>query len=208
MQWGVIAGMSGVAAVTAVAVSGPEVVRYPLPESVARERLAAAPLPEPLLALSGKTVVLLREEGGLTWMLGAADNRSVGRVTLAGDGAATDVTIEFELSDMALGAPGLSRTRFSRAMFENMFREHVDALLSGRPFDANRSMMGLAQEIQSDPAVMREFGQALGDQFNEVATMLNESEDFATMGMPMEPAVDGREAVAPNPEATRPTTRL
>lgn len=206
MQWGVLAGASGIAAVTAVAVSGPEVYRYPITESVARERLASTPLPEALLAFAGYKSALVREDGALVWNLGEPGDRSVGRVTLERDGASTNVTISFDLSENALGESALGKTRLTRSMAEAMFKEYVHSVLTGRPFDANRSMMGVAQEIQADPEVMREYGQALGDQFNEVAEMMNESAEFAVM--PGETVVDGREAVAPNRDATRPTTNL
>lgn len=206
MQWGVFAGVSGIAAVTAVAVSGPEVYRYPITETVARERLASTPFPEVLLGMAGHKLAMVREDGALVWNLGDPDNRSVGRVTLEGDGASTNVTISFDLSDTALGQSQLSKTRLTRSMAEAMFKEHVDSVLTGRPFDANRSMIGVAREIQSNPEVMREYGQAIGDQFNEVAEMMNESGEFAVM--PSETVVDGREAVAPNRDATRPTTNL
>ncbi|HET9354694.1 MAG TPA: hypothetical protein VFO42_00865 [Sphingomicrobium sp.] len=205
MQWGVIAGMSGIAAVTAVAVSGPEVRRYAIPESVARERLAAAPLPETLLGMAGHRSVLIREDGALVWNLGGPDNRSVGRVTLEGEGASTNVTVSFDLSDTALGDSPLSKTRLTRSMAESMFAEHVDSVLSGRPFDAQRSMMVTAQEIQSNPEVMREYGQALGDQFNEVANVINETSEYSSFP-PRQP--DGRDAVEPNRESYQPTTIL
>ena len=79
---GGFAGLGGIAAVTAVAVTGPEVYRYPITETVARERLASTPLPEPLLAFAGNKAALVREDGALVWNLGDAGNRSVGRVTL------------------------------------------------------------------------------------------------------------------------------
>lgn len=210
MHWGGIAGVSGVAAVAAVAVTGPEVVRYPVVESVARERLATAALPAMLIGMSGGKVVMIREAGGITWKIGSGEGQSVGRVTLEGDGAATNVTIRFELGDNALGDSPLSGTRLTKSMAESMFKEHVDSVLSGRPFDPQRSMMTTAMEIQNNPEVMREYGQAIGDQFNQVSEMLNENGEFSTFPstLPSEPAVNGREAVAPNPDSTRPTTPL
>lgn len=206
MQWGVIAGMSGIAAVTAVAVSGPEVYRYPITQTVARERLASTPLPEPLLAFAGHKSALVREDGALVWNLGDPGNRSVGRVTLERDGASTNVTISFDLSDKALGDSPLSATRLTRGMAEGMFKEHVDAVLTGRPFDANRSMMGLAQEMQANPEVMREYGQALGGMFNEVAATINENAEYSTFP-PTQPE-GGHELTRPDPDSYRPTTNL
>ena len=205
MHWGGFAGLGGIAAVTAVAVTGPEVYRYPIAESVARERLASTPLPEPLLAFAGHKSALVREDGALVWNLGDSDNRSVGRVTLTRDGASTNVTISFDLSDNALGDSPLSTTRLTRSMAEAMFKEHVDAVLAGRPFDANRSMIGVAQEMQADPEIMREYGQALGDQFNEVANVINDTSEYSTFP-PSQP--DGRDAVEPNRESYQPTTIL
>ena len=205
MHWGGFAGLGGIAAVTAVAVTGPEVTRYPIMETVARERLASSALPEELLGMAGHKVALLREDGALVWKLGEDGNRSVARVTLDGDGASTDVTVSFDLSDTALGDSPLSTTRLTRSMAEATFKEHVDSVLSGRPFDANRSMMGVAQEIQANPEVMREYGQALGGMFNEVAETINETADYSSFP-PRQP--DGRDAVEPNPDATRPTTNL
>ena len=206
MHWGGLAGLGGIAAVTAVAVTGPEVYRYPITETVARERLASTALPEPLLGMVGHKVAMVREDGALVWNLGQPGNRSVGRVTLDGDGASTNVTISFDLSDKVLGDSPLSKTRLTRSMAEAMFKEHVDSVLLGRPFDANRSMIGVAQEIQANPEVMREYGQALGDQFNEVATMLNETSEFSSFP-PSQPA-GGREATRPDPDSYRPTTNL
>lgn len=206
MHWGGLFGLGGIAAVTAVAVSGPEVHRYPITETVARERLASAPLPEPLLAFAGHKASLVREDGGLAWTLGAADSRSVGRVTLEGDGAATDVTISFDLADNALGGSPMANTRLTESMAEGMFREHVDAVLSNRPFDPHRSMLGTAQELQANPEVMREYGQAIGDQFNEVATMLNENAELTTF--PPSQPTGGQAATRPDPDSYRPTTPL
>ena len=205
MHWGGFAGLGGIAAVTAVAVTGTEVYRYPITESVARERLASAPLPEPLLAFAGNKSALLREDGALVWNLGDSDNRSVGRVTLERDGASTNVTISFDLSDTAMGDSPLGRTRLTRGMAEGMFKEHVDSVLLGRPFDANRSMMGVAQEMQANPEVMREYGQALGGMFNEVAATMNETAEYSNFP-PRQP--DGREAVEPNRDSYRPMTNL
>lgn len=206
MHWGGFAGLGGIAAVTAVAVTGPEVYRYPITESVARERLASTALPEPLLAFAGHKAALVRQDGALVWNLGEAGNRSVGRVTLERDGASTDVTISFDLSDTAIGDSPLSKTRLTRAMAEAMFKEHVDAVLAGRPFDANRSMMGVAKEIQADPEVMREYGQALGGMFNEVAATINENAEYSTFP-PSQPQ-GGRELTRPDPDSYRPTTNL
>lgn len=206
MHWGGFAGLGGIAAVTAVAVTGPEVYRYPITETVARERLASTALPEPLLAFAGHKATMIREDGGLVWKLGDSGNRSVGRVTLEGDGASTNVTISFDLSDTALGDSPLSRTRLTRSMAESMFKEHVDAVLMARPFDPNRSMIGVAQQMQADPEIMREYGQALGDQFNEVAEIMNETSEMSTFP-PSQPA-GGREATQPNPDSYRPTTHL
>ncbi len=203
MQWGAFAGMSGIAAVTAVVVAQPETQRYAIPERTAADRLASATLPEPLLGMVGRNFSLVREDGALVWRFGDSGNRSTFRVTLAGDGAATDVGITFDIAANVLGDTPLSDTKMIRSMAEGMFREHVDAVLVGRSFDPHRAMTGMAQQLQSDPEMMREYGQALGDQFNEVATMLNEDFDVATGDLP-----DGRDAVAPNRDATRPTTTL
>lgn len=206
MHWGGFIGFGGIAAVTAVAVSGPEVHRFAIPETVARERLASTPLPQVLLGMVGNQVALVREEGALVWNIGGPGSRSVGRVTLDGQGAATDVTISFDLADNALGDSPMGRTRLTRSMAEGMFREHVEAVLGNRPFDPQRSMLGTAQEMQADPEVMREFGEALGDQFNEVATMMNENAEFSAFPPP--PPAGGRAAVQPDPDSYRPTTDL
>ncbi len=205
MHWGGLAGLGGIAAVTAVAVTGPEVYRYPVTETVARERLASTPLPQ-ALGMAGHKPALVREDDALVWNLGGPDNRSVGRVTPEGEGASTNVTISFDLSSNALGESPLSKTRLTRSMAEAMFKEHVDSVLAGRPFDANRSMIGVAQEIQSNPEVMREYGQALGDQFNEVAEIINENSEYSTT--PTGSQVDGRDAVEPNRDAYQPMTNL
>ena len=206
MHWGGLFGLGGLAAVTAVAVSGPEVHRYPLPESIVRERLATAALPQELLGMVGTQVAMVRVDGGLVWNIGAPGSRSVGRVTLDGQGAATDVTIHFDLADNALGDSPMGRTRLTRSMAEGMFTEHVDSVLRGRPFDPHRSMLGTAQEMQSDPQVMRKFGQALGDQFNEVSEVINDNAEFATFPPPQPPG--GEAATRPDPESYRPTTPL
>ena len=205
MHWGGFAGLGGIAAVTAVAVTGPEVYRYPITEPVARERLASTPLPEPLLAFAGHKSALIREDGALVWNLGDSDNRSVGRVTLERDGASTNVTISFDLSDTAMGDSPLSKTRLTRSMAEGMFKEYVDSVLTGRPYDVHRSMIGVAQEMQANPEVMREYGQALGGMFNEVAETINETSQYSNFPPPQP---DGREAVEPNRESYQPTTIL
>lgn len=173
MKFFAVAGLSGIAAVTAVVVSGPEVRRYPITEKVALERLSTAPLPEPLLDMSGHQVSLVRVDDALVWYLDDIEHRSVGRVALEGEGASTNVTIEFDLADGALGDSPIAKTRLLRSMAESIFAEHVDSVLSKRPFDAQRMMMVPAREIQADPEVLQEYGEAVDRQFNDVATMLN-----------------------------------
>lgn len=169
-----MAGLGGVAAVAAVVATGPEVRRYPITRTVAVERLATTPLPEPLLDMSGHRVSLVREGGALAWYLGDADHRSIGRVTLEADGAATKVTINFQLADNALGYSPVSKTRLTRSMAESIFAEHVDSALARRPFDVRRMMKGTAREIETNPEMLRAYGKAIDDQFNGVATMLND----------------------------------
>jgi hypothetical protein len=141
------------------------------------------------------------------WQLGASDSRSVGRVTLEGEGASTDVTVRFALADNALGGSQIGATMLTKSMAEEMFREHVDAVLGGRPFDMQRMGMALAQEMQANPDMLKEYGDAIGDQFNEVATMLNEDVgDGYDHSAPV--PVDGKAATRPNHDSFRPMTDL
>ena len=119
MKFLAMATLGWTAAIAAVVASGEEARRYPIPQSVALERLATTPLPDPLLDMSGHTVSLVRESGGLSWYLGESDHRSVARVTLAPDGAATEVAISFDLAENALGYSPLSKTRLTRSMAES-----------------------------------------------------------------------------------------
>jgi hypothetical protein len=202
MHWGGFTAIGGVAAaVTAVVVTGEEVRRYPLPVSVARERLATAPLPEPLTAFAGQNVVVIREEGALLWHFGDAEHRSEGRVTLEGEGASTNVTVRFDLADNALGDSPMGATMMTKSMAENMFREHVDSLLGGRPFDMQKMGMALAQEMQANPEMLKEFGAALDQQFQEVATVMNET--AAPQSVTIQSG-DSRAATQPNPDSFRP----
>jgi hypothetical protein len=173
MHWGGVAGIGVVAAVTAAVATAPDTRRYPLPATVARERLAAAPLPAALLAFAGGKSALVREDDALVWRLGDLDHRSIGRVTLDQDGASTEVTVRFDLADNAIDGSPLSATRMTKSMAESMFAEHVDSVLGGRPFDAQRSMMATALEMQANPQMLKDYGEAIGQQFNQVSAMLN-----------------------------------
>ena len=208
MHWAGFTAIGGVAAaVTAVAVTGEEARRYPVPVSVARERLAAAPLPEPLAAFAGQTVVVIREEGALVWRFGDPEHRSEGRVTLEGEGASTNVTVRFDLADNALGESPIGATMMTKSMAENMFREHVDSVLGGRPFDMQRMGMALAQEMQANPKMLEEYGDAIGDQFNSVSAII--SEDVEDLDIhDSQPVPDGRAATRPHENSFRPMTDL
>ena len=202
MHWTGFAAIGGVAAaVTTVVVTAEEVRRYPVPVSVARERLAAAPLPEPIAAFASHEFVVIREDGALVWRFGDAEHRSEGRVTLEGEGASTNVTVRFELADNALGESPIGATLMTKSMAENMFREHVDSVLGGRPFDMQKMGMAMAQEMQANPEMLKEFGSALDQQFQEVATMMNET--TAPQIVPIQSG-DGRAATQPNPDSFRP----
>lgn len=181
MKFVAMATLGWTAAIAAVVASGEEARRYPIPQSVALERLATTPLPDPLLDMSGHTVSLVRESGGLSWYLGESDHRSVARVTLAPDGAATEVAISFDLAENALGYSPLSKTRLTRSMAESIFAEHVDAALTKRPFNARKMMAGTAREIENDPDILREYGEAVDGQFKDVATMLNTGDRVAVL---------------------------
>lgn len=208
MHWGIfgLGGVGGLAAVTAVVVNGDELRRYPVPASVARERLASAPLPQPLLAIAGGRVAVLRQDGALVWQLGDSEHRSVGRAEFEADGASTDVRFRFDLADNALGGSPIGATTLTKSMAEEMFVEHVDSVLGGRPFDMQRMGFELAREMQANPQMLKDYGDAVGQHFNEVATMLNENSEFSTI--PSAPRVDGRDAVEPNRDSYQPTTRL
>ena len=179
MHWAGFTAIGGVAAtVTAVVATSEDVRRYPLPVSVARERLATMPLPEPLAGISGHKVVLIREDGALVWRLGDAEHRSEGRVTLDGEGASTNVTVRFDLADNALGGSKLGATLMTKSIAENLFREHVDSVLGGRPFDMQKMGLAIAQEMQANPAMLEQYGEAVGDQFNGVSAMLSQDDDL------------------------------
>jgi hypothetical protein len=203
MHWGGVAGVGAIAAVAAAVATAPESRRYPLPESVARERLAAAPLPEPLRAFAGGKVVLVREDGGLLWRLGDLEHRSTGRVTLERAGASTEVTMSFDLADNAFGESRLSGTMLTRSMAKSMFVEHVDSVLGGRPFDAQRSMVGTALEMQANPRMLEEFGEAVGQQFNDVSAMINADFGPDPHFVSNRP-VGGRAATRPNENSFQP----
>lgn len=174
MKFLATASLGGVAAAAALFAAGPDGHRYPISESEARERLSTRPLPEPLLDMSGHRVSLVREGRTLVWHLGDAEHRSIGRVTIQGDGASTNVTIDFDLAENALGQSHVADTRLTRSMAESIFAEHVDSALGGRPFDARRMMAATKRQIQADPEVLQEYGEAVDAQFNDVASMLND----------------------------------
>lgn len=205
MHWGGIAGLGAIAAVTAAVATAPDSRRYPLPVSVARERLAAAPLPEALLAFAGGKAALAREDGALVWRLGGPDRCSIGRVTLEQDGASTEVTVSFDLADNAIEGSRLSGTRMTKSMAESMFTEHVDSVLAGRPFDPMRSMLGTAREMQANPEMLKDYGEAIGQQFNDVSAMLNsdfEADPALLAGTP----AGRRAATQPNENSFKPMT--
>lgn len=198
-----MAGLGGVAAVAALFAAGPEFRRYPIPQSEALGLLSTTPLPEPLLDMSGHQVSLVRRGGTLVWYLGNAGHPSVGRVTIAGDGASTKVTVDFDLADNALGYSPVANTRLARSMAETIFTEYVDSALGRRPFDA-RLMMAAAREIQANPEMLKEYGEAVDDQFNDVATMLNGG---ATGGnMPRELQIDAGVVARESDKTLKPVT--
>ena len=172
MKFLALAGLGGVAAVAALFAAGPEIRRYPIPESEALERLSASTLPEPLFDMAGRQVSLIREDGALVWYVGDPEQRSIGRVTINGDGARTSVAVKFELADNALGRSPVADTRLTRSMAESIFAEHVDSTLDGRPFDARRMMAVTSRAIQADPEIVRDYGEAVDAQFNDVEAML------------------------------------
>lgn len=205
MHWGGFTAIGGVAAaVTTVVVTGEDVRRYPVPVSVARERLATAPLPEPLAGIAGDKIIMIREEGALVWHLGASDSRSEGRVILEGKGASTDVTVRFDLADNALGGSPLGATIMTKSMAETLFREHVDSVLGGRPFDMQKMGMEMAQEMQANPQMLEEYGEAVGDHLNGVAAMLNDT--MAVENVPAQPR--GSDSTKANPDSFKPMTEL
>jgi hypothetical protein len=176
--------MAGVAAVNSA-----DVQRYPIPVMVARERLAAAPLPEALQGFGGHTVSVMREDGGLVWRLGDDTHRSRGKVTLQGDGAATNVTVRFDLADNAIDASPLSKTRLTKSLATSIFAEHVDSVLRGRDFDQGRMTRFTAYDIQAHPGMLQEFGEAVRQQMISVADMINGKGEFAA---PVPVTIDGR----------------
>lgn len=205
MHWGAFAGIGAIAAVTTAVATAPDSRRYPLPTSVARERLAATPLPDALVAFAGGKVSLVREEGALVWRLGDPGSRSIGRVTLERDGASTDVTVSFDLADNAIPGSRLAGTMMTKSMAESMFAEHVDSVLGGRPFDPMRSMMVTAREMQANPQMLKDHGEAIGQHFNEVSAMLNE--DMAVdPGLFAGTEVGRRAATQPNENSFKPMT--
>ncbi len=171
MQWGGLIGIGGIAAVTAVVVTGDDVRHYPVPVSVARERLAATPLPEALSGMGG-AVSMVRREDGLLWRLGDPDRRSEARVSLEADGATTNATIHFDLSDKALGGSRLAATGLTKALAESILIEHVDAVLSGRPFDERRMALGAARELQANPDLLKDYGEAIRQDMLDMHKML------------------------------------
>ena len=205
MHWGGIVGLGAIAAVTTAVATAPDSRRYPLPESVARERLAAAPLPEPLLAFAGGKATLVREAGALVWRLGDPGSRSIGRVTLERDGASTEVTVSFDLADNAIQGSRLARTMMTKSMAESMFAEHVDSVLGGRPFDPMRSMLGTAREMHANPQMLKDYGEAIGQQFNDVSAMLN-ADLQADPALLAGTEVGRRAATQPNENSFKPMT--
>lgn len=176
MHWGVVSGLGGVTLVSVMAVTADDARRYPLPVSVARQRLAASALPEPLMAFGAGQAMLSHEGDVLVWRLGDADHRSIGRVTLEGDGAATKVTVSFDLADNALGASRIAAAGLTRSMAESIFVEHVDAVLGGRPFDRQRMVQSTAAEMKDNPKMLEEFGDAVRHDMIAVSDMFSNME--------------------------------
>lgn len=203
MHWGGVTAFGGLAAVTALVATGDEVRRYPIPATSAREKLATTPLPDPLTGMGGGQVKLIREDGALVWQLGDSDHRSEGRVSLNGDGAATDVTISFDLADNAVGGSRIAAARLTKSLAESIFIEHVDAVLGGRPFDQQRMMMTTAQELQSNPEMLKEFGETVRQDMTDVATMFEE-----VNANNVRPPQSTEKATRPDPNSFKPTTDL
>lgn len=176
MHWGVVSGLGGVTLVSVIAVTADDARRYPLPVSVARQRLAASAPPEPLLAFGAGRAMLSHEGDVLVWRLGDADHRSIGLVTLEGDGAATKVTVSFDLADNALGASRIAAAGLTRSMAESIFVEHVDAVLGGRPFDPQRMVQSTAVEMKDNPKMLEEFGDAVRQDMIAVSDMFSNME--------------------------------
>ncbi len=202
MHWGIVSGLGGVTLVSAAVVTADDVRRYPLPLSVAGQRLAASPLPQALLSFGGGPAILTREGDAFVWRLGDADHRSIGRVTLAGDGAATNVTISFDLADNALGGSRLAATGLTKSMAESIFAEHVDAVLGGRPFDQQRMTQSAALELQANPRMLKEFGDAIRQDMIGVADMFKDMDGESTT------STDPEAATRPNENSFEPMTDL
>lgn len=176
--WMGLAAVSVVgAAATAVVVASPSSKNYGVSIATARDRLAAAPLPDMLTGLSGEQVTLIKVGDSLIWQLGQAGSGGEVRADLSADGATTDIKLTTAIKPDPLGGP-VTAARIYRDMAEDIIAEHVDAVMSGRPFDAVKFAQLAAKRWQSNPAALAEFGEAVSDQKNAVSDMLSQDESF------------------------------
>lgn len=176
--WMGLAAISAVGvAATAVVVATPSSKNYAVPIADARDRLASAPLPDMLKSLSGERVTLVQVGDSLIWQLGQASSGGEVRADLSADGPTTDIKLSTAIKPDPLGGP-VTAARLYRDMAEDIFAEHVDAVMYGRPFNAVKFAQLAAKRWQSNPAALAQFGEAVSNQKNAVSDMLSEDESF------------------------------
>jgi hypothetical protein len=168
-----IAGVVG----AAVMMAEPSSRSYPVPIDVARERLAAAPVPAMLLGVAGRTATLVRTGNILIWHLG--DRGSSGRVTaeLSADGQATRVRLATDIKPDPLGG-ALTASRLYADMADDIFAEYVESAILGRAFDPVKFGQRTAARLQADPSLLAEFGEGISARQQEVSDIITQDDTF------------------------------
>ena len=201
-------GVAGLATLVGVSVlRADDTRRYPLPLTVASNRLAAAGLPEPLRAFGAGSVSLAHDDRGLVWRLGDPDHRSIARAILVGDGASTRVSIRFTLADNALDYSHIGATPMTRSLAKSLVAEHVDSVLGGRAFDQRQVARFAAGDYQANPNMLKQFGEAVRQDMIDVADQLHGTGMFAVAPV-IDPERQRQAATRADPDSVKPTTTL
>lgn len=208
-------GLAG-AAGTALVIAEPSTRSYPVPLEVAKERLAAAPIPGMLLGVTGGPATLVRAGDTLIWQLGERGGQV--SAELSGDGPSTRVRLITDIKPNPLGGV-LTSSKLYAGMADDIFAEYVESAIVGRPFDPLRFGQRSALRMQADPSSLSELGDGIRATKQEVQEIITKEETFnrdaggleATLA-DLEDQVKAEEAYEATRSArknsTRPTTDL
>lgn len=180
---------------------------YDKPYSQVYGELAAMPVNNALVrglnGASGARVDVRPQQGVIDWhfMMGDAEV-ALFRARLSSDGPGrTRVVLDhFPVEKTASGPDRLAATALIRNFAKISMAEQVDATLEGRAFDQGEMMGAMGQHLADHPEELKEYGNAIGGMFNDVAEQMRATTAEIEPGPP-----DPHEAMR---AATEPSVRL